>query len=119
MNEKKREVRSRFAPDLPEDLAGQQESRFFANLDVGVVHRDDLEVNLVRACLAGIGRHCDDRVERLQRGRRDVDFNFTRDFGAGQAVDRHNVAVWLLFRIHDLQHVDVLDPAIIGFAGQR
>src|SRR5574343_1091005 len=115
---KRRESGSRPSGVCP-GLLGQEEGGFFADLDVRVVDGGDVEVNRVRTGLAGFRRHADDGVERGQPGCCGVDFRAAGDFGAGQAVDADPVAAWLFFGVHDLEHVDVLDPAVLGFAGEH
>src|SRR5574343_467812 len=115
---KRRETGSRPSGVCP-GLLGQEEGGFFADLDVRVVDGGDVEVNRVRTGLAGFRRHADDGVERGQPGCCGVDFRVAGDFGAGQAVDADPLAAWLFFGVHDLEHVDVLDPAVLGFAGEH
>src|SRR5574343_106096 len=94
-------------------MSGHQESGFFVNRDPVVVLRLDIEINGVGASLAGIRRYSNDNGGFVVFGARHFDDALSDDFNTIHAFDRQRIALRLFGGIHNLQVIDVLDPAVV------
>jgi hypothetical protein len=99
-------------------MSGHQERGLLMNRDLVVVLGLDIKINLVGALFAGIRRHSNNDGHFMIFGTGDIQPYARRAISMPSIPQQKSRSAWLFSGVHDLEVVDILDPAIIRLTGQ-